>query len=350
MAPLTRHRASDDHIPSPFAQEYYSQRASLPGTLLISEATFIAKRAGGYHNVPGIYNDTQIAAWKPITDAVHAKGSFIFCQLWCLGRTADPTVTEKENIEIVGPSSVPLNDVPVRELAEEEVQDVVKDYARAASNAIAAGFDGVEIHGANGYMVDAFLQDVTNHRSDNYGGSIEKRTRFAGEVVDAVAQAIGSDRVGIRFSPYSSFNGMKMADPRPQFGHAIKTLSDKGLAYIHLVEARIAGNMDVEGAAAETLDFAMDAWGDAAPLFIAGGFTPETARLAVDETYHGRRNLAVAFGRYFLSTPDLPFRIRESIAPNFYDRSSFYTPKAREGYVDYPFSKEWMAEQGSARL
>lgn len=345
MAPLTRHRASDDHIPSPLAPLYYSQRASSPGTLIISEATFIAQHCGGYHNVPGIHNEAQVNAWRAVTEAVHAQGSFIFCQLWCLGRTADPSVAKTEDIEIVGPSNVPLNGVPVRELSTREIHGLVDDYAKAASRAVEAGFDGVEIHGANGYMVDQFLQDTTNRREDEYGGSVENRSRFACEVVDAISQAIGSERVGIRFSPYSLFNGMKMEDPRPQFTDVIKKLSQRNLAYIHVIESRIAGNEDVQDTASERLDFAMDAWGDDRPFIVAGGYTPESARQALESTYAGRRNLAVAFGRYFLSTPDLPFRVDKRIAPNPYHRDSFYTPKDPEGYIDYDFSKEWMASK-----
>lgn len=343
MAPLTRYRADDDHVPSPLAPLYYGQRASCPGTLIITEATFIAQHCGGYANVPGIYNEAQVNAWRPVTEAVHAKGSFIFCQLWCLGRTADPSVAQREGFEMVAPSNVPLNDVPVRELSKHEIPELVEAYAKAALRAIEAGFDGVEIHAANGYMVDQFLQDMTNRREDEYGGSPENRSRFACEVADAISQAIGSDRVGIRLSPYSTFQGMKMEDPRPQFTDVITKLSQRNLAYVHVVEARIAGNQDVTSAAAETLDFAMDAWGDDRPFIVAGGYTPENVRHALESKYATRNNLAVAFGRYFLSTPDLPFRIDKGIAPNPYNRSTFYIPKSPEGYIDYEFSKEWTA-------
>ncbi|KAH7079856.1 hypothetical protein BKA63DRAFT_540928 [Paraphoma chrysanthemicola] len=327
MAPLTRNRTDSNHIPLPLVAEYYGQRASVPGTLLITEATFVSKRAGGYPHAPGIHNDAQVHACRKATDAVHSRGSFIFCQLWCLGR------------------SIPLNGVPVREMTESEILDLIKDYAEAAKKAIEVGFDGVEIHVANGYMVDIITQDITNERSDAWGGTIEKRCRFACEVVDAVSKAIGSDRVGIRSSPWSAFNGMKMEDPVPQFSSLIKKLSGRGLAYIHLVEARVAGNLDVEGAVEETLDFALDAWGDAGPVIIAGGFTPETARRAIDVTHRNRQNVAVAFGRYFISAPDLPFRIKENIAPNPYDRSTFYTAESAKGYTDYPYSNEWVAKQ-----
>ncbi|KAH7086153.1 hypothetical protein FB567DRAFT_570115 [Paraphoma chrysanthemicola] len=327
MAPLTRNRTNKDHIPLPLVAEYYGQKGFC------------------YPHVPGIHNDAQVRAWREATDAVHSKGSYIFCQLWCLGRAADPGTAKSENIEIVGPSAVPLSGVPVREMTESEILDLINDYVNAAKRAIEAGFDGVEIHGANGYMVDTFIQDVTNKRSDAWGGTIEKRCRFACEVVDAVSKAIGSDRVGIRLSPWSSFNGMKMEKPVPQFSSLIKKLSGRGLAYLHLVEARIAGNLDVEGGVEETLDFAMDVWGDAAPLIIAGGFTPETARRAIDVTHQNRPNVAVAFGRYFISTPDLPFRIKENIAPNPYDRSTFYAAESPKGYTDYPYSDEWVARQ-----
>jgi len=348
MAPLTRFRADDDHVQLPFTATYYQQRGSVPGTLLITEATFISPRAAGYNNAPGIWNQEQIAAWRCVTDAVHARGSFIFCQLWALGRVADPKVAAKEGITIVSSSATPVDATsPVpKELTREEIDAFVADYAQAARNAVhGAGFDGVEIHGANGYLIDQFTQDTCNHRTDEYGGSIENRSRFALEVVRAVVDAVGASRTAIRLSPFSLFQGMKMADPIPQFTHLIRNLKAIGdghepLAYLHVVESCIYGNTDVEGT--EKIDFAIQTWGHQpnSAVLIAGGFEPDSARRAVDEEY-ADYDVAVVFGRYFISTPDLPFRIEHGLQLNPYNRSTFYIPKSETGYIDYPFSEEY---------
>lgn len=340
MCPLTRFRAADDHTPLPMVAEYYGQRASFTGTLLISEGTFISQAQGGFANVPGIYNGEQIAAWRKVTDAVHSKGSFIFCQLWALGRTADMDVAQKEKITITSSSDIradPEHAVPVP-LSLDQIQATIQDYVQAARNAIEAGFDGVELHGANGYLIDQFLQDTCNRRDDQYGGSVENRSRFALEAVTAVAAAIGADRTAIRFSPWSTYNGMRMKDPIPQFEDIVKKLDRLDLAYLHLVESRIAGNADVESC--DKLDFATKIW--RGPLFIAGGYRPDSAKRLVDEE-RSDRNVVVLFGRYFISTPDLPFRIRAHLELNEYDRSTFYTPMNAKGYTDYPFSKEFLA-------
>lgn len=349
LAPLTRNRANAKHVHGDLAVEYYAQRASVPGTLLITEATFISARAGGYGNVPGIYNADQIAAWKRVTDAVHAKGSFVFCQLWALGRTADTKVLERE----VGPgrfvssSSVPLKEgtEPPRELTEDEIWSYIGDYAQGAKNAIAAGFDGVEIHGANGYLIDQFTQDTVNQRTDSWGGSIVNRSRFGIEVAKAVVAAVGSDRTGIRISPFSEFQGMKMADPVPQFSHLVQHLKDLQLAYLHVVESRISGNADVEPT--YKVDFALEIWGKTQPVLLAGGFKPDSARSTVEEKYPEYRVLVV-FGRHFIANPDLVFRIQKGLELTPYNRKTFYIPESAEGYVDYPFSQEFLA--GGARL
>jgi len=210
MAPLTRFRADDRHIPLPFVKRYYEQRASVPGTLLITEATFITPQAGGYNNVPGIWSTEQIQAWKEVTDAVHAKGSYIFCQLWALGRVAVPDNLRKEGFKLVSSSPTPVSsehEIP-EELSEEEIQQYIVDYTQAAKNAIEAGFDGVELHGANGYLVDQFLQDTCNARTDRWGGNVENRSRFHLEITKSLVKAIGAERVGVRLSPYSTFQGM----------------------------------------------------------------------------------------------------------------------------------------------
>lgn len=342
MAPLTRFRANEDHVQLPFVHEYYGQRASVPGTLLITEATFISQRAAGYGNVPGIWSKEQIAAWRKITETVHAKGSFIYCQLWALGRTANPEVAAKEGFQIVSSSPTPMEGrKPSHELSIDEIHGFTQDYVQAAKNAIEAGFDGVEIHGANGYLVDQFIQDKVNQRSDKYGGSVENRSRFCLEVTQAVADAIGADRTGIRLSPWSTFQGMRMSNPIPQFTHVIEGLRKIGIAYLHVVESRISGNADVESS--DKLDFAVEAWQKTGPIFIAGGFTPDSAVHTVDVQYKDEP-MAVVFGRYFISTPDLPYRIRKGIELTKYDRDTFYKPMSKDGYIDYPFSSEFVQE------
>ena len=340
MAPLTRFRADDTHVQLPFTTTYYSQRGSMPGTLLITEATFISARAGGYANVPGIYNPAQIAAWKKVTDAVHSKGSYIFLQLWALGRAATPKVLNAEGYEVVSASDIPMTEDGAKPhpLTRQEIISWVADYAQAARNAIEAGFDGVEIHGANGYLIDQFTQSNSNNRTDEYGGSIENRSRFGLEVARAVVEAVGAERVGIRLSPFSSFNAMKMEDPFPQFEHLITGLKELKLAYLHLVESRIAGNVDIE--AVEKVDPLLDVWGKTSPVLLAGGFKPASAKKAVDEE-HKDRDVLIVFGRYFISTPDLPFRIAHDMDLAPYNRDTFYIPKSEVGYTDYPFSKEF---------
>lgn len=347
LAPLTRKRADDDHVPLPIVEEYYAQRASVPGTLLISEGTLISPRAGGFDNVPEICTPAQIAAWKRVTDAVHAKGSYIFCQLWALGRAANPKTLQKEGgHKVISSGNIPMApDAPVpTPLTEDEIHDFISDYAQAATNAIEAGFDGVEIHGANGYLCDQFLQDKSNNRTDAWGGSVEKRARFGIEVAKAVAAAVGPQRVGYRISPWSPFQGMKMDDPAPQFSYLVQSLKALELAYLHVVESRISGAETIE-AVAEKVDFIADIWGNSGALVLAGGFTPESAEATLQK-YKGCR-VAIAFGRNFLANPDLPFRIGKSLALNKYDRKTFYVPKDPIGYIDYPFSPEYKAEYGN---
>lgn len=338
MAPLTRYRADENHVPLDMVAEYYAQRASVPGTLLITEATFISPEAGGFSCAPGIYNDAQIKAWKRVTHAVHAKGSYIFLQLWALGRAAHPSVLKKEGQKLVSSSNVPLPDseTPVP-LTEEEIQSFISSYAKAAKNAIQAGFDGVEIHGANGYLIDQFLQDTCNKREDGWGGDIVKRARFGIEVATAVSAAIGADRVGYRVSPYSPFQGMKMENPVPQFTYLVEHLNALHLAYLHIVESRISGAGDIEGS--EQVDFLIDVWDKTSAAILAGGFTAESATDAVERD--GRSNVAIAFGRHFLANPDLPFRICSKISLNKYNRDTFYDEQSPIGYIDYPFSPEF---------
>ncbi|KAB8076213.1 hypothetical protein BDV29DRAFT_170701 [Aspergillus leporis] len=342
MAPLTRFRVDDDHVPLPIVKDHYEQRASVPGTLLITEATLISPRAGGYPNVPGIWSDAQIAQWRTVTDAVHAKKSYIYMQLWALGRVADPTNLQKSGYDLVSSSPVPASpEGPVpRELTEDEIRGYIADYVQAARNALKAGFDGVEIHGANGYLIDQFTQDTVNQRTDAWGGSVEGRARFALEVTRAVVDAVGADRTGIRFSPFSTFQGMRMKDPVPQFEYLARKTAEFKLAYVHLVEPRIAGNTEVDCAGGDSLDFFFEAYTNAGPIMVAGGYKAESAKEAVDLRYKDRDTL-VAMGRPFTSNPDLPFKVKAGIPLRDYEREKFYLVKDPKGYIDYEFSEEF---------
>ncbi|SPO07210.1 probable NADPH2 dehydrogenase chain OYE2 [Cephalotrichum gorgonifer] len=340
MAPLTRVRATEDRIPTPVMKEYYSQRASVPGTLIISEGTLVSA-CGGFPNAPGIWNEEQVTAWKPITDEVHRRGSFIFCQIFATGRAAIPEVAKKEGVDIVAPSAIPIQegDPAPRAMTLEEIKQSIQDFVTASENAIRAGFDGVEVHGANGYLLDQFIQDVSNQRDDDYGGSVENRSRLIDEVVKSVVAVLGPERVGIRLSPWSEFQAMKMDDPIPQFTDVINKASGSNLAYLHLVESRMAGASDSEGG--ETLDFAYKLW--KGPALVAGGYDLADARKLVDEEYPDK-DIVVIFGRYFISNPDLVFRAKQGLELHAYDRSTFYTGTPA-GYVDYPFSAEYLATE-----
>ncbi|KAF5681211.1 NADPH2 dehydrogenase [Fusarium denticulatum] len=344
LAPLTRRRADETTaVPAPYAAEYYAQRAS-SGGLLISEGTFIAHEAGGMSRVPGLYSQEQIAAWKRITDAVHAKGGFIFCQLWALGRVANPKIVP----HVWSAGSVPFDvkdtgsaEPPAKftVMTESDIDRFVGHYRQAALNAIEAGFDGVEIHGANGYLIDQFLQTNSNNRTDSYGGTLENRFRFPLKVLNAVCEAIGPDRVGIRMSPFSRFQGMRETEPMAVFAPWAEAIikAQPSLAFIHAVEPRIAGGSD-------SPDKILEKNEDLAPIrkivgssqikfIVAGGYTPDTAVMHAAQT-----DDLVAFGRFFIPNPDLPARIQNGWPLTKYDRSLFYTPD-EHGYTDYPAYK-----------
>ncbi|PMD34285.1 FMN-linked oxidoreductase [Hyaloscypha variabilis F] len=232
-----------------------------------------------------------------------------------------------------------------RALAENEIWDFVKDYATAAKNAIDAGFDGVEIHGANGFLVDQFLQDMCNKRTDAWGGSVARRARFALEVTKAVVEAIGANKTAMRLSPWNTYQGMGMVDPMPQFAFVVQELKKLKLAYLHLVESRVQSNEDAESTG--TNDFLIDIWTES-PLLLAGGFNAESAKTCVDEQYrHG--DIAIVFGRYFTRNPDLPFRIQKGIEFEPYNRNTFYNAKSPDGYIDYQFSKQFIHENHQFR-
>nr|RBQ99279.1 hypothetical protein FVER53263_00100 [Fusarium verticillioides] len=343
MAPLTRLRASIDRVPNALMKEYYGQRASIPGILIITEGTLVSPAAGGgFARTPGIWNKEQVSAWKDITDEVHRKGSFIFVQLFAMGRAATVEVAKDEGIDIIGPSAIPIEGSPAqpRAMTLEEIHEMVEAFVTASENAIKAGFDGVEIHGANGYLLDQFLQDVSNQRNDEYGDSIENRSRLITEILERVVQAIGPERVGIRLSPWSTFQSMRMEDPIPQFTDIINKASRLNLAYIHLIESRISGSQDCHEHGSEKLDFAYDLW--KGPFLIAGGYKLSEAERLVNEE-HPNKEIMVMFGRNFLANPDLVYRIKEGLELNPYKRNTFYTSDV-EGYVDYPFAVRKEAE------
>ncbi|KAA1467033.1 NADH:flavin oxidoreductase/NADH oxidase [Dentipellis sp. KUC8613] len=343
LAPMTRYRSNDAHEPQSVAEEYYSQRASVPGTLLITEATFIAPQASGYTNVPGIWSETQIAQWKKVVDAVHAKGSFIFLQLWALGRAAIPDVLAREgDYPYVSSGSVPIDDQrpAPRPLTLEEIKQYPQLYAKAAKNAVErAGFDGVEVHGAHGYLIDQFIQPSINDRTDEYGGSIENRIRFGLEVVEAVVAAVGQKKTGLRISPWSPWQVTKvMDDPLPTFAALVRRVREAypEFAYLHVVEPRINGG-EFQSTSNKSNELLREIW-TPKPFIVAGGFTREEAIHAADE-----KGVLVAFGRQFISNPDLPLRLLNNYPLTRYNRETLYThgPQAVEGYIDYvPYIKE----------
>ncbi|QRW20798.1 NADH:flavin oxidoreductase/NADH oxidase [Rhizoctonia solani] len=338
-------------------------RFQTAGTLIISEATFIASEAGGFDNVPGIWNNRQIAAWKKVkflwfvhgyhliaihqvADAVHSKGSYIFMQLWALGRSAQLEVLEREGHPYVSSSASILEregypKVPPRQLTRSEIKKYVEHYAQAARNAVfGAGFDGVEIHGANGYLIDQFTQDTCNKRNDEYGGSIENRSRFALEVVAAVSEAVGAKNRNKIFA-LGKVSGMRMKNPIPTFAYLVSEIAQRHpeLAYLHFVEPVVSGPNDakdqvhdVGSATPNTNEFARVIW-QPRPFLSAGGFTAQSAFVEAET-----RDTGVVMGRYFIANPDLPERLRHGVALTPYNRKTFYTrgPGASEGYIDYP--------------
>lgn len=345
LAPLTRFRANAGGVPSDLQTEYYVQRSEAPGTLLIAEATYVSKRAGGMKtfggHVPGLWDDAQIAGWKKVIDAVHAKGSKMFIQLWDLGRTANQAVLEKEGLPFTGPSAIPQKGDKfgdkLRALTVDEIKQKVKDYATAAENAIKAGADGVEIHSANGYLPDQFIRWNSNHRTDEYGGSVENRARFALEIVDAISAAIGADKLAIRLSPWTDVQDVAVDQEKtpPQFEYICRELqkradNGKEIAYLHLIEPRVNGTKTKrEEVAWQTNEPFRKIWKGA--LVRAGGFTRETAL----EAAASDPQTLVAFGRYFISTPDLVERLEKNEKLNPYNRKTFYST-GPDGYIDYP--------------
>ncbi|KAI2768605.1 putative oxidoreductase [Daldinia loculata] len=343
LSPMTRFRADDDAVTLPFVKEYYTQRAAVPGTLLITEATAISTQAKGFANVPGIWASEQINAWRGVVDAVHSKGSYIWLQLWATGRSSEVEVLTANGFDLTSSSAVPAgpDDPTPRALTETEVQVYIDEHVQAAKNAILAGFDGVEIHGANGFLIDQFTQASCNKRVDGWGGTIEKRARFALEITSRIVDAIGADRVGVKLSPWSTFQGMgTMNDLVPQFEYIITRLREMNIAYLHLANSRWVE--DVTHPDADNRTF-VHMWGKSKPVLLAGGYDAASAKLMVDETYAGYDNVAVVFGRLYISNPDLPFRVQHQLPLQPYDRDTFYLPFSEKGYLDYQFSNEFLA-------
>ncbi|WFU69289.1 alkene reductase [Bradyrhizobium sp. CB2312] len=342
MAPLTRMRSDPGDIPSELMVEYYKQRTT-KGGLIISEATPVSIRGNGYAGAPGIYSDTQIAGWRRVTDAVHAKGGRIFQQLWHVGRQSHVDLQPNGDapvaasaIQAEGYAYSKRGEVPFsmpRALELHEIPGIIEEFRSGAERALRAGFDGVEIHGANGYLPDQFLQDGTNKRTDEYGGPIENRARFMLEVTQAAISVWGADRVGVRIAPSGTYGSMSDSDPAATFGYVTTQLDRLGIAYLHVVEPRIKGTEEItHGKAPIAAQHLRPKF--SRTLIAAGGFTPASAEAVVT---FGDADL-VAFGRHFISNPDLPERIRQGLPLTPYDRSTFYGGDAR-GYTDYPAAR-----------
>ncbi|MCM2379391.1 alkene reductase [Pseudomonas marginalis] len=334
MAPLTRNRAGAGFVPSEHATTYYSQRAS--AGLLISEATQISQQGQGYQDTPGIYTQAQIDGWRSVTEAVHAKGGRIFLQLWHVGRVSHTDLQENGTAPVAPSALRAATKVFVnhrfvdvsepRALDISELPGIVGDFRRAALNAIAAGFDGVEIHGANGYLLDQFLKDGANVRTDAYGGSVENRARLLLEVAAAVVSEIGAERTGIRLSPVSPANGVSSTDPQAQFDYLVDQLNALGLAYLHVVEGATGGPRDVAPFDFRSLRQRFN------NTYIANnGYD---LNLATSTLIEDKADL-IAFGRPFIGNPDLVERLQTDAALSAFDPATLYGGGAA-GYIDYP--------------
>ncbi|KAJ5637097.1 Aldolase-type TIM barrel [Penicillium lividum] len=339
--PLTRLRNDNDHVPLPLMEKYYADRGSTPGTLVIAEATAISHGEEGNWNNPGLVSDQQVEGWRKIIDAVHANKSVFFQQIWAMGRASHPDVLATRGFPYRSSSAVPMKNsetVP-RAMTEAEILETIQDFADTAKRAVLAGADGVEIHSAHGYLLDQFLTSSVNQRTD--------KSRLTLEVVRAVVQAIGAEKVAIRFSPYAGFQGSEKADYRELYTYLITELKkmDVKFAYLSLVEATgDPGTLIWNDKAIhqeKSLDFILKAWDNLSPVVVAGGYEPDTAVSAVEEKYK-KWDVMVAFGRHFISNPDLVYRVKEGIPLAKYNRPTFYTNKAWKGYNDYPFSPEFL--------
>jgi len=336
MAPLTRSRASEDGVPRPLMAEYYAQRAS--AGLIIAEGTNISSQGKGYAFTPGIYNEAQVEGWRQVTEAVHARGGRIFPQLWHVGRVSHPSLQPGGALPLA-PSAIRPEATSYtaagftpcltpRALAIAEVPEIVEQYRCAARNALAAGFDGVEIHAANGYLIEQFLRDSTNKRTDAYGGSRENRARLLLEVAEAVAGVCGGERVGIRLSPLSPVNGADLdSDPEGTYAYVVEQLNAFGLAYIHIIEGVTQGTREVPGG----FDLQILRRAFKGRYIANNGYD---LALALEARRHSLADF-IAFGRLYIANPDLVERLRIGAPLNVPDRATFFGGGA-VGYTDYP--------------
>ncbi|XP_051146758.1 putative 12-oxophytodienoate reductase 11 [Andrographis paniculata] len=342
LAPLTRCR-SKNNIPQPHAAVYYSQRAT-EGGLLIAEATGVSDTAQGYPDTPGVWTEEQVAAWKPIVDAVHRKGGIFFLQLWHVGRVstygfqpngqAPISSTDKGNT----PGLYGTDWSPPRRLRTDEIPGIVNDYRQAARNAIKAGFDGVEVHAANGYLIEQFLKDQVNNRTDEYGGSLENRARFALEIVEAICDEIGAHRVGIRLSPFTDFMESVDSDPHGLGVYMANALNKFNILYLHVIEPRSVGDSDPPPGHEDNVPHELLPMRKAFKntFLAAGGYNRSKGNRAIADSYAD----LITYGRLFLANPDLPKRYALDAPLNKYNRSTFYTSDPIVGYTDYPFLEE----------
>ncbi len=335
MAPLTRSRAGLGHAPTEMNATYYAQRAA--AALIITEATHFSTQGIGYPSTPGVHTPEQIAGWREVTDAVHARGGHIFLQLWHVGRISHPSMQPNGELP-VAPSSIAAAGelftgkgmqkfVAPRALETNEIPGIVEGFRQGAVNAREAGFDGVEVHGANGYLLEQFLDDSTNTRTDEYGGSIENRARLLLEVMEAVTGVWTGGRVGVRLSPGGVFNTMHDSDPAATFGYVARELNRFDLAYLHIIEPE--GGIAVNGAQTSPTTYLRSIFEN--KIITAAGYDKEKAERVLAA---GDADL-VAFGKLFIANPDLPERFRTNAPLNPPDVSSFYGGDAR-GYIDYP--------------
>jgi N-ethylmaleimide reductase len=351
LAPLTRMRADlPGNVPNDLMATYYGQRAS-EGGLMITEATFISPTGNGGYASPGIFTDAQVAGWRKVVDALHAKGAKILLQLWHVGRQSHvdlqpnrqapiaPSAIQAE-VRALLPSGPAIGSMP-RAIKLLEIPSLVDEYRKGAERAKVAGFDGVEVHAANGYLIDQFLQDNSNQRTDAYGGTVENRTSFLLEVVEAVTSVWGSDRVGVRIGPSNKFGGMGDSAPDVTFPYVARALARFGLAYLHVIEPRVAGNVSDDAQQPVAAGQLRPLFGG--PVIAAGGFNAEGADAILTR---GDTDL-VAFGRHFLANPDLPERLRRNLPLNTYDRNTFYYG-GMKGYADYPFYGTVRHDDGSS--
>lgn len=336
MAPMTRNRALPDGVPGSLAGTYYGQRAS--AGLIITEATQISPMGKGYFNTPGIHSPEQIDAWRQIVDRVHANDGAIFLQLWHVGRISHTSMLP-EGVQPVAPSAIRANSQTFttagpaavsepRALTIAEIRATIKDYGTAAANARSAGFDGVELHAANGYLIDQFLRTGSNQRTDDYGGSAVNRVRFLTEVLEAIASVWKPQSIGVRLSPLSTFNDMRDSDPEQTFSTAIRRLDKYGLGYLHVVE-RVRDTQPNTAADTALISRLRGIWSG---VYVANsGYDRPTGEEAVRNGHAD----AIAYGRPFLANPDLPHRLQHGLQLNVPDPGSFYGG-TEKGYTDYP--------------